>query len=99
MADMDRGTVPPVPPQETASPPLPAMGRVVHYVDEDGDAYPAIVRASWTGTHLVDLTAFTEEGTVEVDRVRHSASHADESWHWPERSIAAGKCPCDTDPE
>jgi hypothetical protein len=61
------------------------MGRVVHYVDETGAAFPAIVRATYKGPmNFVDLTAFTEIGCRVAVRVPHSESHADFSWHWPE---------------
>ncbi|HEY0019052.1 MAG TPA: hypothetical protein VGC13_22310 [Longimicrobium sp.] len=41
---------------------MPSMGRVVHYVDADGNAYPAVIRAVLVDNpEIVRLTAFDDE--------------------------------------
>lgn len=63
----------------------PTVGRIVHYVNENGEHCAAIVAKVWSDT-CVNLTLFTPNGGTES---RTSASY-DElprsySWHWPER--------------
>lgn len=90
----DEGRVPPregggcvrLPQAAAPSAERPTMGRVVHFVDEEGEAMPAMVRAGYEGDpDLCDLTAFGDFGIRIENRVRRSDEHSPLSWHWPER--------------
>lgn len=70
---------------------MPSMGRIVHYVDESGDAFPAIIRAVMASDpEIVHLTAFVDIGesaVLRADGVPYCGDddHKPFSWHWPER--------------
>lgn len=69
----------------------PTMGCVVHYVDENGDAWPAMVRASYEhDPDRVDLTALTATQLVR-DGVLRDERSGPGTWHWPETSPGAGR--------
>jgi hypothetical protein len=64
-----------------------SMGRIVHYVSERGDEFPAIVRVTYGGVpERVTLTAFVAGGGTEsILSVPHSETDEPNTWHWPER--------------
>lgn len=77
----------------------PSIGRIVHYVDNDGEHRAAIiVRTYPSGNALspvaehVGLQVFLLTGTVPLARVEHQeiegtrrTEYTPGTWHWPER--------------
>jgi hypothetical protein len=64
----------------------PTVGRIVHYVDGDGNHLAAVIAKVWS-PQGVNLGVFSEKGTVSgVTSVTYSENPAVKiSWHWPER--------------
>jgi len=69
--------------------PIPSIGRIVHYREHDGAAYPAIITAvsEDNGVQPVCLAVFRQTGLQFWQDVPF---HADEKepggWFWPARS-------------
>lgn len=71
-----------------------SVGRIVHYVMQDGQHRPAIVVRLWpspTADPVVNLQVFTDgdndhlENVVWRTSVLHSADPKPGTWHWPEK--------------
>jgi hypothetical protein len=71
----------------------PSVGRIVHYVSEEGEHLAAIITRTHGVLEMVDLTCFYPEATARTisGGETHSRVPFDEktfalrSWHWPER--------------
>lgn len=65
----------------------PSIGRIVRYVDDDGEEFPAIIlRVANDGT--VSLKIMTESGDYALSGVPHNESRDEserQTWHWPPR--------------
>jgi hypothetical protein len=69
----------------------PSIGRIVHYVDPDGEHFAAIITGVWTD-HCVNLVVFELcDGCPSAVRTSvmfdggAAAPFVARTWHWPER--------------
>jgi hypothetical protein len=71
-----------------------AVGRIVHFVLENGEHRPGIVVRIWPGSSngSCQLQVFTDSTNDDLDSVvwRTSVPYSEEpksyTWHWPERA-------------
>lgn len=74
---------------------VPSIGRVVHYVRDNGHHRPAVIVRVWDETKgLVNLQVFNDgDGSTSNDKAPNvewvcSRFHSDDptpgTWHWPE---------------
>lgn len=64
------------------------VGRIVHYVDTDGDCVAAIITHNFRRDDgLVNLRAFYDKSDAPawVTSIPYSMESQTGSWHWPER--------------
>jgi len=70
-----------------------SVGRIVHYIGEEGEHLAAVVTRAHSTLGMVDLTCFHPESTALTisGAETHSRVPFDDlnfssrSWHWPER--------------
>lgn len=64
----------------------PSLGRVVHYIDNEGKHYTATIAYVWSDT-CVNLGCLDHNGNpFSKQSVSYDANAtATYSWHWPER--------------
>lgn len=66
----------------------PTLGRVVHYTDNDGVVWPAVVVVV-RDLDDVDLAVYVSRSTTDVIGARYQAHGACGSWRWPPEASAA----------
>lgn len=67
--------------------PTPTPGRIVLFIDDQGEVFPAIVRAAYGNTLKADLSVFTgdlDRPVRVLDAVQWSTSSS--GWCWPPRA-------------
>jgi hypothetical protein len=67
----------------------PTIGRIVHFVDDDGSEWPAVITRVFSDTRVnlqvfrdSDVTPRTSVPLIEVSGDPSSRF----SWHWPQRA-------------
>ncbi len=66
------------------SDPTPTLGRIVHFVEEDGAEQAAIVIWPGTATEPSELKVFSKSGDYTASALP-SSGPVPGCWHWPER--------------
>lgn len=64
----------------------PSIGRIVHYVQYDGDKCRPAIITEVEDDRMVSLHVFTpDRGDHNQDECPYSEDRVHGTWHWPER--------------